>query len=390
MNIHEFQAKALLKTYDIPVLMGDVAKTPDEAVSKATLIQQETGTNIWVVKAQIHAGGRGKAGGVVVCKNLDDVKNTAQKLLGKTLITHQTGPLGQVVHQVYVEQGCQVAKELYLSIVLNRKTGRLNFVACSSGGMDIEEVAQKEPNSICKVEIDPLLGVTEAHENSVANCFSLTPPQTKQMGTILKQLYQLYTQLDAALIEINPLVLTNDGTFLCLDAKIAFDDNALFRHPEIEKLHDVLQEEPTEQEAREHQLSYVKLDGQIGCMVNGAGLAMATMDIIKLHGGEPANFLDVGGGADQERVKTAFKIILADPNVKAILINIFGGIMRCDIIAEGIIAAAHETKIAVPLVVRLQGTNKEKGMNILANSGLAIVTADNLEDAAIQAVKAVS
>lgn len=389
MNIHEFQAKGILAAYDLPVLPGETAETPDEAKNVAINLHQETQTNIWVVKAQIHAGGRGKSGGVILCKTVDEVQIAAKKLLGKPLVTHQTGPEGQVVRQVYIETGCQIAKEFYLSLVLNRQTSCLNFVACASGGMDIEEVAQKNPGAICKVEIDHLQGLQKKDFTTIAHCFGLdNPQQKKSLSLILEELYKLHTELDISMLEINPLVLTTSGDLLFLDAKISFDDNALFRHPEVEMLRDENEENKAEKEARQHDLSYVKLDGKIGCMVNGAGLAMATMDIIKLYGGEPANFLDVGGGADKERVKAAFKIILADKNVKAVLINIFGGIMRCDVIAEGIVAAAQESKLSVPLVVRLQGTNKEKGMDILANSGLSITTAHHLDEAAIQAVQA--
>jgi succinyl-CoA synthetase beta subunit len=389
MNIHEFQAKGVLAAYDLPVLPGETADTPDEARDVAINLQRGTGTKIWVVKAQIHAGGRGKAGGVILCKTPEEVEAAAKKLLGNPLITHQTGPQGQVVKWVYIETGCQIAKECYLSLVLNRQTSCINFIACASGGMDIEEVAHKTPDAICKVGIDHLQGVQKKDVTAIASCFGLnTVYQKESLAIILEDLYSFYTELDVSMLEINPLVLTTSGDLLFLDAKISFDDNALFRNPEVEMLRDENEENAAEKEARQHDLSYVKLDGTIGCMVNGAGLAMATMDIIKLHGGEPANFLDVGGGADQERVKTAFKIILADKNVKAILINIFGGIMRCDIIAEGIVAAAQESKLSVPLVVRLQGTNKEKGMEILATSGLSITTAHHLDEAAIQAVQA--
>jgi succinyl-CoA synthetase beta subunit len=385
MNIHEYQAKTLLKRFGVAVPKGGVAYTPEEAVKVA----EELGGPVWVVKAQIHAGGRGKAGGVKVVKSLDDVKAAATKMLGMTLVTHQTGPAGKEVKRVYVEDGCDIKRELYLGMLVDRATGRVTLMASTEGGMEIEEVAAHSPEKILKVAIDPATGVQPFHAREVAFGLGL---EGKQVGTATKfisALSQAFHELDASIVEINPLVVTGSGDIICLDAKVNFDDNALFRHKDIEELRDEDEEDPTELEAAKHGLNYVKLDGNIGCMVNGAGLAMATMDIIKLYGGEPANFLDVGGGATRERVTTAFKLILSDPHVEGILVNIFGGIMRCDVIAEGVVAAAREVSLHVPLVVRLEGTNVELGKKILAESGLPILSADNLADAAQKVVTAV-
>ena len=385
MNIHEYQAKALLKTYGAPVADGRVAATPQEAAAHAQALGGET----FVVKAQIHAGGRGKGGGIKLVKTLQELHAEADRMLGKPLVTPQTGPKGRLVRRVYVVKDATIARELYLSLLVDRVTGRVAFVASTEGGVNIEEVAAHAPEKIATLTVDPATGISAFHGRVIADALKLEGDLAKQCAGLVKALYKLFIDRDASLIEINPLIVTKQGNLLCLDAKIGFDDNALFRHADIAELRDIHEEDPAEVEASKHDLSYVKLDGAIGCMVNGAGLAMATMDIIKLYGGEPANFLDVGGGATKERVTEAFKIILSDPNVKAVLVNIFGGIMRCDIIAEGIIAAARETNIAVPLVVRLEGTNVERGKELLAQSGLAIIPADDLDDAAKKAVAAV-
>jgi succinyl-CoA synthetase beta subunit len=384
MNIHEYQAKALLGRFGVSVPRGGVAFTPAEAECAA----QELGGPVWVVKAQIHAGGRGKAGGVKVVKSHDEVKAAAEAMLGMTLVTHQTGPEGKEVERVYIEEGCDIARELYLSVLLDRATSFVTIMASTEGGMDIEEVAAKTPEKILKVAIDPVTGLQPFHARKLAFGLGLEGPQIRSAVTFLQGIYRAYTELDASLVEINPLVVTGNGELIALDAKMNFDDNGLFRHKDIEDLRDEGEEDPAELEASRHELNYIKLDGSIGCMVNGAGLAMATMDIIKLYGGEPANFLDVGGGATAERVTAAFKIILSDPNVKGILVNIFGGIMRCDVIATGIVEAAKELDLNVPLVVRLEGTNVELGKSILRESGLDIVSADNLADAAEKVVKA--
>lgn len=386
MNIHEHQAKDVLKQYSVPVPEGRVAFTPEEAVKAA----KDLSASLWVVKAQIHAGGRGKAGGVILCKTIDDVEAAARKLLGMTLVTHQTGPKGQVVRRLYIESGCQIDKELYLSLVVDRGSGAVAVIASQSGGMDIEEVAAKNPEKIIQFSFSPDIGYQPFHGRKIAFALGLEGDAFKEMVKLLGNLYSAFTKLDCSQIEINPLVITKDNHLLVLDAKVGFDDNALYRHPEIESLRDTHEEDPAEIEARKHDLNYVKLDGNIGCMVNGAGLAMATMDIIKLHGGEPANFLDVGGGAPKERVAQAFKIILADKNVKAVLINIFGGIMRCDIIAEGIVAAAKEIQLTVPIIVRLQGTNMVEGQKILEASGLKIISEGRLSEAAAKSVQAVN
>ncbi|MGB8842988.1 MAG: ADP-forming succinate--CoA ligase subunit beta [Aliidongia sp.] len=385
MNIHEYQAKTLLKRFGVAVPRGGVAYTADEAEK----IAKELGGPVWVVKAQIHAGGRGKAGGVKVVKSLADVKAATEKMLGMTLVTHQTGPAGKEVKRVYIEEGCDIKRELYLGMLVDRATGRVTLMASTEGGMEIEEVAAHSPEKILKIAIDPATGIQPFHAREVAFGLGLEGKQIQTATKFITALSQAFHELDASIVEINPLVVTGAGEIICLDAKVNFDDNALFRHKDIEELRDEDEEDPSELEAAKHGLNYVKLDGNIGCMVNGAGLAMATMDIIKLYGSAPANFLDVGGGATRERVTTAFKLILSDPNVEGILVNIFGGIMRCDVIAEGVVAAAREVSLHVPLVVRLEGTNVELGKKIMAESGLPILSADNLADAAQKIVKAV-
>ncbi|MGH6735300.1 MAG: ADP-forming succinate--CoA ligase subunit beta [Methyloceanibacter sp.] len=384
MNIHEYQAKDLLKQYGAPVAPGGIATSPHEAAARA----RELGGDTFVVKAQIHAGGRGKGGGIKLVKTLEELHAEADRMLGKPLVTPQTGPKGRIVRSVYVVKDATIARELYLSLLVDRSTGRLAFVASTEGGVNIEEVAAKTPELITTIDVDPASGLSAFHGRVIAAALKLDGDLAKQCAKLVAALYKLFIDKDASLIEINPLIVTKEGNLLCLDAKMGFEDNALFRHPDIAALRDIHEEDPAEVEASKHDLSYVKLDGTIGCMVNGAGLAMATMDIIKLYGGEPANFLDVGGGATKERVTEAFKIILSDPNVKGVLVNIFGGIMRCDTIAEGIIAAARETHLAVPLVVRLEGTNVERGKELLRDSGLAIIPADDLDDAAKKAVAA--
>jgi len=385
MNIHEYQAKEVLRGFGVPVPKGKAAFTVAEAVKAA----EELGGPIWVVKAQIHAGGRGKGGGVKVVKSIEDVKKEAERMLGMTLITHQTGPHGRLVKRLYIEDGSAIERELYLSALVDRATSRIAFIVSTEGGMDIEEVAHKTPEKIHTFQIEPAAGYSAYVGNEIAVALGLKGDQAKQIGKVVKALYEAFLAKDMSLLEINPLVVTKDGNIICLDAKLNFDDNSLYRHKEIQELRDLDEEDPAEVEASKYDLSYIKLDGEIGCMVNGAGLAMATMDIIKLYGSEPANFLDVGGGATKEKVTQAFKIIVSDPNVKGILVNIFGGIMKCDIIADGIVAAAKEISLKVPLVVRLEGTNVEKGKEILAKSGLAITSADNLADAAEKVVKAV-
>ncbi|HCN31570.1 MAG TPA: ADP-forming succinate--CoA ligase subunit beta [Rhodobiaceae bacterium] len=385
MNIHEYQAKAVLKGFGVSVPQGGIAFSPDEAVQHA----ESLGGPVWVVKAQIHAGGRGKGGGVKVVKSVDDVRAEADRMLGMTLITHQTGPEGKEVGRVYIEEGSEIERELYLSILVDRATSKVSFIASTEGGMDIEEVAAETPEKILTVGVDPIAGMTDANGQEIASALELTGNQVDQCVTLVKNLYKAFVDTDMSLLEINPLVVNGAGDLICLDAKVNFDSNALYRHDDIVELRDLSEEDPAEVEASKYDLSYVKLDGSIGCMVNGAGLAMATMDIIKLYGEEPANFLDVGGGATKEKVTEAFKIILSDSNVKGILVNIFGGIMRCDIIAEGVIAAASELALSVPLVVRLEGTNVEQGKEIMAASALAIIPADNLEDAAEKIVAAV-
>lgn len=384
MNIHEHQAKALLAGFGVPVPRGEAAFTVDEAVTAAEAL----GGPVWVVKAQIHAGGRGKAGGVKVVSSLDDVRQTADTILGKTLVTHQTGPQGREVKRLYIEEGCDIGDELYLSLLVDRGSSRVTIIASSEGGMDIEEVAASQPEKILSVDIDPATGLQPHHCRRLANVMGISGATAKQLPKFLAGLVDAFTKLDASLVEINPLVVTGSGDLLALDAKMSFDDNALYRHPDVMELRDLAEEDPAEVRASEFDLNYIKLDGNIGCMVNGAGLAMATMDIIQLRGGTPANFLDVGGNATTERVTEAFKIILSDASVKGILVNIFGGIMRCDIIAEGVVTAARTLGLDKPLVVRLEGTNVEEGKRIMAESGLAIIPADNLADAADKIVAA--
>ncbi|MBT6278365.1 MAG: ADP-forming succinate--CoA ligase subunit beta [Chromatiales bacterium] len=393
MNIHEYQAKQLLDNYGVAVPKGQPAFTVDEAVSAAEAL----GGPVWVVKAQIHAGGRGaghfatdvqKRGGVRVVKSIDEVRASAEAMLGQVLVTKQTGPAGKEVKRIYVEDGCDIAQELYLGMLLDRVSSRLVVMASREGGMDIEEVAEHSPEKILKVTIDPLTGMMPFHARQIAFGLGL---EGKQIGSGIKfmlAMYKAFTELDASILEVNPLVVTGSGDVMALDAKINFDDNALYRHKDIAALRDEDEEDPAEVEAAKADLNFIKLDGTIGCMVNGAGLAMATMDIIQLYGSSPANFLDVGGSAQADQVVAAFKIITCDPNVKAILVNIFGGIMRCDVIAEGIITASREVGVTVPLVVRLEGTNVEQGKALLASSGLNIISADNLADAAEKAVAA--
>ncbi|MEE3058551.1 MAG: ADP-forming succinate--CoA ligase subunit beta [Pseudomonadota bacterium] len=385
MNIHEYQAKQVLEAYQVPVPRGHVAFTPDEAVKAA----EELGGPVWVVKAQIHAGGRGKGGGVKVVKSLEEVREEATRMLGMTLITHQTGPEGREVGRIYVEDGSDIARELYLSALVDRATSRISFIASTEGGMDIEDVAAQTPEKILTIDVDPAGGISGHHGRQIAFALGLEGDQVKQATALIANLYRAFVEKDMSLLEINPLVVTGAGDLICLDAKVNFDSNALYRHGDIMDLRDLAEEDPAEVKASEFDLNYIKLDGTIGCMVNGAGLAMATMDIIKLYGAEPANFLDVGGGATKEKVTEAFKIIMSDDNVEGILVNIFGGIMRCDVIAEGVVAAARETQLAVPLVVRLAGTNVELGQKILSESGLTIIPADDLDDAAEKIVAAV-
>lgn len=385
MNIHEYQAKSLLKDFGVKVLKSGIAKTPDEAVKVA----QGLGGSVWVVKAQIHAGGRGKGGGVKVAKSLEEVKKYAQDIIGMTLVTPQTGPEGKKVNLVLIEQGCDIKKEYYIAALVDRATSHVAMMASSEGGMDIEEVAHNTPEKIVTVTIDPAAGFQPFHARRLSYEIGIPQELHKQAFQFMKGLYDCFVAKDCAMAEINPLVETKDGNILALDAKMGFDSNALYRHPEVVEMRDFSEENPEETEASKYDLAFIKLDGEIGCLVNGAGLAMSTMDIIQLHGGSPANFLDVGGGANKEKVTAAFKIILKDKNVKGILVNIFGGIMKCDIIAEGVIAASKEVGLKVPLVVRLEGTNVEKGKQILKDSGLNLITADNLTDAAKKVVAAV-
>jgi len=394
MNIHEYQAKSLLQKFGVAVPKGGVAYTPEEAEKVARSLAGP----VYVVKAQIHAGGRGAGrfqdnpqgkGGVRVVKSPAEVAKNAAEMLGHVLITKQTGAKGREVKRVYVEEGCDIQRELYLGLLVDRKTARITMMASTEGGMEIEEVAAKHPEKILRVAIDPATGIEDFHARKLAFGLGLEGKQVTAATKFMLGMYRAFTSLDASVVEVNPLVVTGTGEVLALDAKMNFDDNALFRHKEVEEMRDEAEEDPTELEAAKHSLNYVKLDGNIGCMVNGAGLAMATMDIIKLYGGAPANFLDVGGGATKERVTTAFKLILSDPHVEGILVNIFGGIMRCDVIAEGIVAAAREVSLHVPLVVRLEGTNVRLGKKILGESGLAILSGDNLADAAEKVVRAV-
>ncbi|MGZ3699435.1 MAG: ADP-forming succinate--CoA ligase subunit beta [Bdellovibrionota bacterium] len=392
MNIHEYQAKQLLKKFGVRVpegrLVEEGADVGGRAEKAAKDLQAERKNAVWVVKAQIHAGGRGKAGGVKVCKDLGAVKAAATEIIGKTLVTPQTGAHGKKVHKVWIEEGSDIAKEFYLGIVIDRAISQVVMMASTEGGMEIEEVAAHHPEKIVKVPIDPTTGYEPFHGRKIAKALGLTAEQTKEAVGFFAGMYNCFMQTDCSLVEINPLILTKDGHLAALDAKFNFDDNALFRHKDIVEMRDLAEENAQDVEASKYELAYIALEGNIGCLVNGAGLAMATMDIIKLHGGEPANFLDVGGGATKEKVAHAFKIILKDPAVKAILVNIFGGIMKCDIIAEGVIAAAKELQLKVPLVVRLEGTNVEKGKEILAHSGLKITPADGLTDAAKKVVAA--
>jgi succinyl-CoA synthetase beta subunit len=394
MNIHEYQAKDLLRGYGVAVLDGHVAWTPDEAAEAAATLPGP----VYVVKSQIHAGGRGAGrftddpdgkGGVRLARSVDEVRAAAEAMIGHTLVTKQTGPAGRRVHRVYVEAGSDIARELYLSLLVDRATARITVMVSTEGGMEIEEVAAHHPEKILRVAVDPATGISAFHARRLAFGLGLHGRQIGALGRFVSAMYQAFVALDCSIIEVNPLVVTKTGEVIALDAKVSFDDNALYRHPELEKLQDEAEEDPKELEAAKHSLNYVALDGTIGCMVNGAGLAMATMDIIKLYGAAPANFLDVGGGATKERVTAAFKIILSDPHVEGILVNIFGGIMRCDVIAEGVVAAAREVSLDVPLVVRLEGTNVELGKQILSQSGLKIIAADNLADAAEKVVMAV-
>jgi succinyl-CoA synthetase beta subunit len=385
MNIHEYQAKEVLRRYGVATLKGKLATSADEAVAGA----KDVGGNLWVVKAQIHAGGRGKGGGVKIAKSLEEVKDLAGKMLGMTLVTHQTGPEGKTVHKVYIEQGCNIAKEYYVACLVDRATGRVAMMASKEGGMDIEEVAAHNPGAILKVDIDPVCGLMPYQARELAFAIGIPNDSVNKAVSFMLGLYKAFVDCDCSIAEINPLVLTKEGDIICLDAKMNFDSNALGRQKSIVEYRDLTEEEPSEIEASKYDLAFIKLDGNIGCLVNGAGLAMATLDIIKIHGESPANFLDVGGGANKEKVTAAFKIILKDPNVKGILVNIFGGIMKCDVIAEGVIAASKEVGIKVPLVVRLEGTNVELGKKILKESGLNITPANDLTDAAKKIVAAV-
>ncbi|MEN0058047.1 MAG: ADP-forming succinate--CoA ligase subunit beta [Bdellovibrio sp.] len=385
MNIHEYQAKEVLSKFGVATLKGKVAHSPEEAVAAA----KEIGGALWVVKAQIHAGGRGKGGGVKIAKSLEEVGELAKKMIGMTLVTHQTGPEGKVVQKVFIEQGCNIAKEYYVACLIDRATGRAAMMASSEGGMDIEEVAEKNPDAIKKVDIDPTVGLAPFQARELAFQIGMAPEIVNKAVKFFTGLYNAFITTDCSIAEINPLVVTKEGEVLCLDAKMNFDSNALYRHQDIVEMRDLNEEEPSEIEASKYDLAFIKLDGNIGCLVNGAGLAMSTLDIIKLHGASPANFLDVGGGANKEKVTAAFKIILKDPNVKGILVNIFGGIMKCDIIADGVISASKELGLKVPLVVRLEGTNVELGKKMLRESGLNITPADDLTDAAKKIVAAV-
>ena len=384
MNLHEYQAKSVLASHGVPVPQGRAALSVDEALKAA----QSLGGDRWVVKAQIHAGGRGKAGGVKVVQSREELEQTAKRLLGSRLVTHQTGPGGQPVERLYIEAPSDIAREIYLACLTDRPLERVVFIASAEGGMDIEEVAAKHPERILKTVVEPVAGLQPYQCREIGFALGLDEKQVQQLTRLMTALYDVYNDCDLALLEINPLVVTRAGDLLVLDAKMQVDDNALFRRKELAQMRDSAQDDPKEVRAREHDLSYVALEGNIGCMVNGAGLAMATMDLIKLHGGQPANFLDVGGGATAERVSEAFKIILSDPNVKAILVNIFGGIVRCDLIAEGIIKAVKEVQVGVPVVVRLEGTNVEKGREMLKTSGLEVTAAASLTEAAKQAVAA--
>jgi succinyl-CoA synthetase beta subunit len=385
MNIHEHQAKEILKKFGASVPEGFYALTVEDLLEKVKKIN----TSKYVLKAQIHAGGRGKAGGVKILDNIEDLESEARKLLGKTLVTHQTGPEGREVKRLYVEESSNIDKEFYLSCLVDRASSKIAFISSDQGGMDIEEVAAKTPEKIITTKVELAEEISNKDCENILKIFNLNDEAKSEAIKLLKSIYKMFISTDANMVEINPLILTKENKIMCLDAKVNFDDNALFRHPEITELRDLNEEDPAEIEASKHDLAYIKLDGSIGCMVNGAGLAMATMDIIKLYGSEPANFLDVGGGASKEKVSAAFKIILSDKNVKGILINIFGGIMRCDVLAQGVVDAAKEMKINVPLVVRLAGTNFKEGKEILDNSGLKLISAENLDDAAKKIVEAI-
>lgn len=385
MNIHEYQGKGLFRAYGVTVPEGFPAFSADEAVAAA----EKLGGGFWVVKAQIHAGGRGKAGGVKLARSLDEVREHANALLGMQLVTHQTGPEGQTVRRLYVETGADIARELYLGMIVDRVTSKIVVMASTEGGVDIEKVAEETPERITYTHVDPVVGLADFQCRQIAFSLGLTGKSVRAAGKFIQALYKLFVEKDCSIVEINPLVVTGSGDVIALDAKINFDDNALFRHSDIAELRDEDEEDPSEIEAKKWDLSYVKLDGSIGCMVNGAGLAMGTMDIIKHYGAEPANFLDVGGSADAERVAAAFKIITADPNVKGIFINIFGGIMKCDVLAEGVVSAVKETGLDMPLVVRMEGTNVEEGKRILADSGLPILSADSMADGAQKIIKAI-
>jgi len=396
MNIHEYQAKAMLRRYGAPVSDGRVVLKAEEAKTAAGALDGP----LWVVKAQIHAGGRGKGsfkehdagdkGGVRIARSVEEAAAEAKRMLGRTLITHQTGPAGKQVNRVYIEDGSSIRAEMYLALLVDRQSSRISFVCSTEGGMDIEDVAARAPEKILTFSVDPVTGYQPYHGRRIAFMLGLEGKSVKQCVSLMKTLYTMYTEQDMEMLEINPLVLTDAGDLKCLDAKMGFDGNAIYRHPDISELRDTTEEDPKELEASKHDLNYIALDGEIGCMVNGAGLAMATMDIIKLYGSEPANFLDVGGGATKEKVTEAFKIITSDDNVKGILVNIFGGIMRCDVIAEGVVAAVKEVGLKVPLVVRLEGTNVEKGKDIINTSGLDVIAADNLRDGAEKIVAAVT
>ena len=385
MNIHEFQAKQLLGRFGVPVPKGQPASTPEEAAAAFRALGQPKA----VIKAQIHAGGRGKAGGVKLISSAEEARDFAARLLGKPLVTHQTGPEGRVVRRVYVEEASQVARELYLGMVVDRKVAAVGVIASTEGGTEIEEVAAKTPERIITDPIDPLLGMAPFQARRIAFALGLKDKQVGQFAALLASLYRAFVETDASLIEINPLVVTADGRVICLDAKISFDDNGLFRHPDIRELRDSNEEDPAETEAAKYDLSYVHLDGNIGCMVNGAGLAMATMDIVKYYGAEPANFLDVGGGANAQKIAAAFRILLSDARVKAVLINVFGGIMQCDVLAQGVVEAAREVKLSIPLVVRMEGTNVKEGKQILAESGIKVIAANDMADAARRVVESI-
>ena len=385
MNIHEYQAKAILKKFNVPVPKGEILLSKDNAVEAA----QNVSDDIWVIKAQIHAGGRGKGGGVKIAKSIEEVKNYVDQIMGMQLVTHQTGPEGKEVRRVYIEEGSNIVDEMYLSLLVDRQSSQVSFIVSTEGGVNIEEVAEETPEKITTVSIDPSDGVTSQDIDNLSLALNLDNDLKSQASSLFKNLYSTFVETDMSLLEINPLVLTKENNIICLDAKVNFDDNALFRHPEYQDLLDPSEEDAAELRASEFGLSYIKLDGNIGCLVNGAGLAMATMDIIKLYGSEPANFLDVGGAATQDLVTEAFKIILSDDSVEGILVNIFGGIMRCDVVAEGIITAANEVNISVPLVVRLEGTNVELGKKIIEESDLSIISASDLDDAAKKITEAI-